>query len=72
MSIFNWLNGYAPFTAGANILQWIGSIGLIGAIAHYWHNRCGRPLCVRPGAVPVPGTQDKFCKPCAKKHGHSH
>lgn len=72
ISVFNWLNGYAPFTAGANILQWIGSIGLIGAIAHYWASRCHEPLCIRPGHVPVKGTTKKACKKHAERDGHTH
>lgn len=62
------------FTNGANLWQWVTSVvtvvGWSAAAWAYWHHRCA--YCVRPGQVPIAGTEHKSCKHHAKQKGHIH
>lgn len=61
MSLTGFLSG-PEFSSGANLLQYIGSLGLLSYLWHRWEHQCrGSLLCFRTGQVEVKGTTWKVC-----------
>lgn len=56
-----WLGQQTWFAVGANLLQWLSSIGLLAGAWHVWHHRCHVRFCLRPGQIAVKGTTWKVC-----------
>lgn len=57
-----WLNDQTWFGVGSNLLQYIGSIGLLSYLWHRWEHQCrGSLLCFRTGQVEVDGTTWMVC-----------
>lgn len=71
MDIFAWLNAQQWFGAGANVLQYVGSVGLLSYIWNRWEHQCrGSLLCLRTGQIEVKGTTWKVCPKHSTRERH--
>lgn len=60
--LFHWLNQQPWFGACANLLQYVGSIGLISYVVHRYEHQCrAKRFCFRTGQIPVEGTSWLTC-----------